>query len=287
MIFSSLKKALQLVFANKRMIIIFYVTNLLAGIVFILPLNALLSSYAGSSGMAKKLATGMDMDFLLEFMNDNTSFFSLVTISLFAISGIYWLFSLFLSGGAFQLFNEQKTYEPKLFWAGCGAYFGRFFRLSIMSLPVLFLFMLFPLIINGLQKLMFGSDPYQYITFWANALRIGLGYIGILLFSIVFDYSRIYTVNTDSKKMWRALLFGLKFSYSHFLKTFLLALVLFGIGLLFLALYNLISSYLLSQNGWIILMLFLTQQLYMIMRMVIRLWLYSGQCVLHQEISIG
>ena len=57
--------------ANKRMVIIYYVTNLFCGIILMLPFRSMLEKFAAHSLMGKGLAGRFSMDFLFEFLEQS------------------------------------------------------------------------------------------------------------------------------------------------------------------------------------------------------------------------
>ncbi len=277
MILTSLKSGFQKTLGNKRMIAVFYLANLIFGLIVILPLRAIIDGFVGYRLMGEKLAGRLDMDFLLEVIAHKDSFLSAARGMIFIIPAAYWIFLLFLSGGTFAVFASAEKYSAAMFWGNCAEYFGRYLRLALWSLPMFAILLATPFLLTALQRLVFGNDPYQYITYWGGWIRVGLRFIGILIFGIIFDYSRIHTVKTDEHTMRVSLWHGFRFALANFKYTFGLAALLFVIGGLMLAIYNPIADLLAAPNVAIVILMFLTQQLYMIFRMILRLTLCAGQ----------
>ena len=151
-------------------------------------------------------------------------------------------------------------------------------------MPVFAVLLLLQFVWVGLERLIWGSDPYQYITYWGAWVKFGLRTVSILLFGLVLDYSRIYTVIADEKRMRISLWRGIKFALANLGQTFGLALTLYLAGVIVLVLYNPIANNLSAPNGFVIFTLFLVQQLYMLWRMMLRLTLYSSQMHLYRRI---
>lgn len=285
MIIKSLINGFQQVLRNKRIVLIFYVFNLLFGILLMLPFRGPMSKMVGHSLMGEKLAGRFDFNFLVEFLAYNKEALTTLSIFILIIPILYMLLSLFLSGGAFSLFFSAETYQPAKFWGNSASYFGRFILLGLLMIPVYIILFLLPMIWNGIQRLIWGRDPYQYITYWGGWLKVVLRYIGIYLATMIFDYARIYVVETDESKMIIALKQGFLFVFKNLFRTIgLAALVIIG-GIIVLIIYNLIANVLTLPNAFIILLLFLVQQLYMIFRMMLRLTLFAGQVHLYQNID--
>jgi hypothetical protein len=146
---------------------------------------------------------------------------------------LFILISVFLNGGIIGRLAAGEKTTLQRFFADCGKYFGRFFRIFLLSLPV------YVLVFGGLVKLV--SAPFK---FWAkNAageipviVASNLKFLmTILLLSIVqmyFDYVKIHLVVRDGRKVLAAAVAALSFIGRKFLKAWGLYLL---VGLLFIA----------------------------------------------------
>ncbi|MCH8125880.1 hypothetical protein IIC38_07965 [candidate division KSB1 bacterium] len=284
MVGTALKTGFSNMWTNKRMLIVFYLSNLFFGMILMLPFRGALSNYIGNSKMGEILAGRLDMDFVLEFIQNIDSVMGLFGSLVPLVPILFWLFLIFLSGGAFAVFASGEKYTPVAFWGGCAQYFGRFIRLVLWSLLFGVLFFLLQLLVSLVRKL-FGDDPYQNITYWLGWVTVGVRYISIILFGILLDYARIHAVTTGDRRMRVSVWYAFKFMFRNFVKTFSLALFLFVIGAMVLVIYNLISDSLSAPSALVILLLFVFQQLYMVFRMMMRLTFYSSQTNLFQSLS--
>ena len=284
MVFSSLQSGFSWMWRNKRIVLFFYLSSLLFGVILMLPVRSALSQFIGSSLMGKELGGLMNMDFLFEFLTHNKIFLPVMTGIIGGVAVLYWLTNLFLSGGTFALVVNKEDYTAVNFWGYSAKYFGRFFRLFFVSLPLLMLFLLIPFIETGLQRLIFGSDPYQYITYWGGWIKIVIRAFAILFYMIIFDYARIYTVATDEKRMRRAIWEGLSFTWKNIGTVFMLAFSIALIGYLSLFIYNPVANALSAPSGYVIFILFLVQQLYIFFRMMVRVTLYSSEVFLYGQL---
>ncbi len=283
MILNSLKSGFAQVRANKRLVAVFYLANLFFGLLLMLPLRAILKNFIGNSQMGAKLGGPLDMDFLFEFFKHSSevvpAFMGLALI----VPAANWLFTLFLSGGAFATFAGNEKYNATFFWGNAATYFGRFVRLTLWSVPVLAVLLCLQFLETGIQRLFFGSDPYQNITYWGGWIKIGLRQLGFLLFAMILDYARIHAVLNEERKMRTSLLQGLKFVFGNFLYTFGLALLLLIVGAAALMIYNPIANSLAAPNALIVFMLLVWQQIYMLFRTMLRLTTYASQLDLYRQ----
>ncbi|MDZ7362752.1 MAG: hypothetical protein ONB46_18795 [candidate division KSB1 bacterium] len=287
MIWNSLKTGFAQVWANKRLILVFYLANLFFGLLLMLPLRAMLSDFIGNSEMGAKLGGPLDMDFLFEFFKHSGEVVPALTGLLLIVPIANWLFTLFLSGGAFATFAADGKYQATFFWSNAAKYFGRFLRLTLWSVPVFAIFFCLQYLESGVERLIFGSDPYQNITYWGGWIKVGLRQLGFLLFGMALDYARIHTVLNDEQKMRVSLVQGLKFAFGNFLQTFGLAFLLLAVGAAALVVYNPVANSLSAPNAMIIFMLFIWQQIYMLFRMTLRLTTYSSQLDLYRRLIAG
>ncbi len=287
MIISSLKHGFAQMLAHKRMVLVFYLANLFFGVILLLPFRAMLVHYLGDSAMGAKLAGPLDMDFLFEFLFNNENVVATQMGMLMIVPGLYWLFGLFLSGGALAVFASQDRYTPSQFWSGAATYFGKFVRLALFSVPVLLVLFFVQYLELGVQRLVWGKGPYGNISYWGGWTRIGITSLCMILFGAIFDYARIHVVLNDENKMRVSIWEGVRFTLRNFFSTFGLALTMFLAGALLLALYNPLADSFSAANGLIIFLLFLVQQAYMFCRMALKLALYAGEVYLYQQCAVA
>jgi hypothetical protein len=285
MILESLKVGLRRAWAAKRMLVIYYLASLFCGVVLAAPLRSLLSDRISETLLGEALGGRFDMNFFADFIANFDDFgdtwFGLVMI----VPIFYLLTNVFLSGGALSVFATEEKYSTAMFWSGSARYFGRFLRLWLMALPVFGVFFLLTFLEKGVTRLIFGSDPYQSITYWASWVRTGLMAFAAMLSYMYFDYARIYAVMHDEMKMRRAWIVGLKFIFGNFGKVVLLALSMSLMSLVVMVVYNLLANQLAAANAFVVLMLFLTQQVYIFFRMYMKLTAFAAQTTFYRAVS--
>lgn len=277
MIFSGFKSGLQVIMKNKGMILAYYLINLLFGVIVMIPTRAALTDAAGYSLMGERLAGTLDIDFLFEFILKNSTATSLI-VWLVAAAGIFYaIANLWLSGGVYGLLTASERYSAARFGHHASRYFARYVRLALWSIPVFGVLFCVQFLEAGIVRIVWGADPYQYITFWGGWIKLGLGYIGILSYLLVLDYARIIIAATDERKSRKAVWKGLKFVLKHFLTTFGLTSLLLLLGIVMLMVYNPVADALHAPAVLMVLLLFVLQQCYTFLRMGLRLTLYASQ----------
>ena len=284
MMSKSLLDGLKATLRLKRLVIIFYLANLFAALIVMFPLRSMLGDFAGYTLMGRSLAGGLSTDFLFEFFTNNSGGVKFLGGLIGIVSVLYWIAALFLSGGAFSVYISGERFSVGMFWSNSAKYFGRFARLWLFSIPVFFIVYCFQFIVPLFVRLMYGSDPYQYVTFWAGVIRVGLGYLGIVFYYMVLDYARIYVVRYDEHSMFRVLLKSISFCFKNFFRTFSLALLLFIVSIVSLILYRWVSGFLSGSSAGIIFLLIMFEQLYIMFRSFMKLTLFAGQVELFRNI---
>ncbi|RMG30709.1 MAG: hypothetical protein D6732_15865 [Methanobacteriota archaeon] len=285
MVLPALKSGTSWVWKNKKVVMIYYFFNLIFGLIIIFPLRSSLKQYLGSSMMGKLLAGRINMDFLIEFLLNNKHVVPSLLGMVFIASLLYWLSHLFLSGGTLSLLANNQNYSAEPFWGKCARFLGRFLRLFLLSIPLLLILLSLQYIVTGVEKLFWGSDPYENVIYWGKWIKAFVRGFGLILYMIVFDYARIFTIHTDSRRMRTAMWESMMFCRKNFGNVFMLAFTFSLITYLSLFIYNPVANLLSAPYGVVIFGLFLWQQLYMIFRMGIKVSLLGGEVYLFQHFS--
>jgi len=287
MVFANLKAGFLRMWANKRIVLIFYLASLFFGFAFMLPLRGMLKSFVGNSLISGQLAGPLNIDVLSEFIVNNRGFTSMTAGMFPFLFALYGLTGLFLSGGAFAVFDLETTYSAKRFWGNSAYFFGRFFRLFLYTIPLFLLFLFIPTGLSALQKLIFGADPPEYIAYWGKWARIGLRYFGLVIGFLILDYARIITVFRDEQNMRSAIAGGIRFVFSNFRRTFTLIFAFWLIGVIALLIYNPVSDLFAASNVGFVIAMILAQQLFMFFRMTLKLALWGGEVSLYKALAIS
>ena len=277
MIINSIVSGVKKISQSKRMVGIFYLTNLLMGLLVMFPLRGMLSDFAGNSLATKNLVGGLNVDFLFEFLTNNSGGGQMLSGLVLLVACLSWLIVLFLTGGALSILMKGEPYDRASFWGNSAKYFGRMFRLWLFSLPVFLVLYLVQMIVPLVVRLAYGSDPYENIKFWGNFIRVGIGYIGIICYYLVFDYARMVVIKNDEKRMTVALFRGLRFTFTNIGRTFVLGLIFFVLGIASLYLYNVIAGRFSGESAFIVFFVILLQQLYILFKSLVKLSLYSSE----------
>lgn len=277
MILKSIRQGFRLVWKNKVIILIYYLTTIFFALFVTLFFSKTLSAFLGKSLESNRFFESFDVDIVFEFLKNNSDSISLVFLLFILLFILNRLFLLFLSGGAFAVFASERRFAGKEFWGYAAKFSGRFLRLMLWALPFFFLFLLIPQFYNYIERLIFGKDPYQNIAFLGGWIKVGLRYLMLFIFGLLLDYSRIYTVVVEEKKMRLSIASGLNFIYNNFISVFLIALFLALSGIVGFLIYIAVLHFIPASNFVIGILVFLIQQIYFLFRASLKLTLFASQ----------
>jgi hypothetical protein len=205
-----------------------------------------------------------------------------------AASGVYVLLWIFLTGGAIDRYARGRVSGGRGFFAACGVYFFRLFRLAIVTAIV------YGVLFGALHPWMFGTLYPRLIrgidvertTFF---IRAGLYVVfGVLLAAanVVSDYTKVRAVVEDRRSMLVAIAASCRFIRKHTgaaLGVYVLNVIAFAMTL---AVYASIAP----SAGGIGLMVwpgFVIGQAYIVGRLCVKLLFWASETALFQRVSGG
>ncbi|KAA3610612.1 MAG: hypothetical protein DWQ05_21585 [Calditrichaeota bacterium] len=271
---------------NKRLILFYFAASLLLSLIVVMPLRSFMSRFLGSSLMRSRLESGIDVDFLIEFWFHSPGFTAVLVPLLLLVFVSYLCINLVFSAGTIGLFLQDKAYESSFFWGIGGSYFWRFLRITLWSALLFIILMALSVLLGNLRQYFHGDDPLANISFYWRWARIAFRFLCFGYVMMVIDYARIFTVQTDEKRMYRAVLHGMYFVLRNFSRTVPLALFYLICGLLLFAIYYYASPLIAYRTGFLaVLILFLIQQSFIFLRMVLKVSLMASEVLLYKDCS--
>jgi hypothetical protein len=222
-----------------KMILLLLVVNSLLTLPLVVPIFWLVALTTGRTLAADRMfASKIDIRWIVDVINNQMQGFSLESTGLqigllIAVTGfIYLLLNTFFAGGIIEVFAvDYGHFTMRRFWAGCGAYFWRFFRLMLISFlfygGAVFIFFVVRGMINNAEA---QATSYESLIYqrWGSLvlLIVMLGFV-----NMVFDYAKIRTVVEDSRSMFRETFRALGFSLRHLFSVSALFLIIAAIGI--------------------------------------------------------
>ena len=198
---------------------------------------------------------------------------------------VYTLVNTYLAGGFISAYAEDSHFTLKDFLSKGATYFGRFFRLFLLSLILFYLFFnVFDLLNRGIYELT-SNSPSEMTPFVYYMIRNVLFFFLLGLFVMWFDYAKIRIVVDGRWSALGAFGTGVKFSFTNFGRTFPIVLLLTIIGVVLMALFGVLEGLIPQTGYWTILVVFLLQQVYVFFRMWLKASFYATQTVLFRGLS--
>jgi hypothetical protein len=195
-----------------------------------------------------------------------------------AVAG-YLLLSLFLSGGVLDRLARDRSLGAAAFFSACGVYFVRFIRLGVIASAVYWA-LFFPnheWLFDGLYPALTAEITVERTAFF---IRLGLyAAFALPLFAcnILFDYAKIRAVVEDRRSMIGALAASWRFIRRHPIAAWALYKIN---ALVFLAVIG--AYFLIAPGASADSLAFAIGQLYIVMRVIVRLLFTASQTALFQ-----
>lgn len=266
--------------ANKKWKIVVYlwIINFIFSLSMVTPFYFLFQKDLSRSLMGEQMARGFDFLWFGDLVYRYTDFYPFFLGWLLVPAILFLLLFIFLNGGILgRIVAEEESLNLSRFFADCGKYFFRFFRVFLISLIGYYL--VFGLLLRGISSL-FQIWTRNAASEWPVIFASNLKFlIMILLFSIVrmfFDYIRVRLVVERSKKAIRATILNFTFLRKKFLKAWALYLLV-GLITLILGLIYLLISQTLPSAGLLLIVFFICQQIYILSKMWTRVLFFSTE----------
>ena len=232
------------------------------------PFHSLLQSHFSRSLLGEKLFAGADMLWIGDLVYKYQELPPLIIGWLLGTSLLFLVLLAFLNGGIIgRIAAAEEKVTLRDFFGDCGRYFGRFFRVFLLSLVGYFLVLgILGRFVSIPFRLWSKGASTQWTTLISSSLRL---LVFLLLFSIVkmfFDYVKVALVADDSRKAVRATLRNFGFLGKRFFKAWTIFLIV-GLLFVFSTLVYLAVAKALPKAGLGPVVLFFWQQAYFLVRL--------------------
>jgi hypothetical protein len=279
--------------ANWKLILLLLAIYLLVSLPLAAPVFVLiLQTSSGTAAAERLLADKLDVAWLIDLINEQLTGLSIATLGaqlglmLLVIGSAYLLLNTFFAGGILEILtSEDRPFTMQKFFAGCGAYFWRFFRLMLVSL-------IFYGIAIGLYLLvrwpLTKADDRATVELPIVIKQYALGLLLLLLLALVnmiFDYAKIGTVIHDRRKMFRETFKALRFAFRRFAITYPLYLVIALTGLILFFVLTWLRGVIPQSSFITVLLATALGQLALASRLWTRLVFYGAEADLYQRLN--
>jgi hypothetical protein len=264
--------------SRKRMILIYWAYYTALAALVALPLMGAAVSLLSRSRYATELLRGFDVMWLAEAVAATQSL-PIPMLAPLALLAILLAFkgSVFLGAGAVNLLvHDELDYSPREFYAGCGRYYWRFLRITLYSLLFYGIAMALSGVIMKVADKAWGEGLEDRPLIMAGYVKTA---IQILLFGFIgtaMDYAKVRLVADGSRKSLRAVFGSIRLVSSNMGRAMgvwlLLALVLGIATFAYVEAANRIQAVAMGP----ILGLIVCQQLYVLVRVVLRMMAWGA-----------
>jgi hypothetical protein len=273
--------------AEPKMTTLLYVVNLLLAIPLALACRSVLSDGLGSSLAPSNLMSGLDYTVWQDFSNIHAQELSAVIGQLSWVLLLSMFINTFLSGGILsELRARRDKFSASSFFAGCGNYFLRFFRLFLIfgvSLCVFAAFMF--VIVGGAVSALIENATSEITDYWVRVGGAVLFLIPVILLLMIADYAKIRVVVNGDRSMLKTAWRATKFVLDRLLRTFSLEMLMLLIPLILFAVYLKIDLAIGMTTGTTILVMFVIQQLFLLSRAWTKVFFFAGEMALYLSLQ--
>ncbi len=275
-IWSAYTNGIRVAWDYKKVVFLLYGINLFVAYLLLIPFSSMLDKALDNSTAALQLLEAFDITIFSSIISEYGRGSNLAGL-IMSYGFVYLLLNTFFAGGILHLLKENIEFSIKEFLAGCVSYFKRFIKLLLLSI----IFIIAVLLIYILIKALFGLFTKDAVTeFWPFVLfviRMLLVICMVAIINMLFDYVKIIVVYNDFYRIFRSVKDTILFVMMSMGKTLGLYGLYFLTSLIILCIYLYMSSLFNITGPWTILIFFIVSQLYMIVKMFIRLCFFTGQ----------
>lgn len=261
-----------------RLLIILYAVNLIFALVVALPFLAIVQAELGRSLQGISIRP-VDLMWLGEAVLKHQDSLAAIAAGSVAAGLAYLILHIFLLGGLVgRVLDREGPAGPGAFAGDGGRYFGRFFRVFLVS--GVFLILTLGLVLR-LVSALFAPLQDAAVSEWVPLILSNLHFlIALLLLSIVrmiVDYTRIAVVADQERRVLKALRHALTFLKARFFRAWAVYLLIVASTLAGSIVFYIVLGRLASPTLAMVVAGFIWMQAYVVFRVWIQTWFVAAQ----------
>jgi hypothetical protein len=279
-----------------------WLSTLLVAMPLAILLQEMIGAHLGASMAAQAAADGVNYDWWNEFLAQTSGVgatfvpaiigFAAVMKNLSTVADAtpmpaviatvvvsYMLVSLFLAGGILDRLARDRDLGTGAFLSACGVFFVRFIRLGLIAAAVYWLLFgpYHQWLFDGLYPALTRDTTSERTAFFIRlALYIAFA-LPLFAFNILFDYAKIRAVVEDRRSMIGALVASWRFTRRHPGAVWTVYAINALVFLIVIGIY-----YLIAPGASADALAFAIGQLYIVLRVLVRLQFAASQTALFQ-----
>ncbi|NUN08133.1 MAG: hypothetical protein HUU54_03060 [Ignavibacteriaceae bacterium] len=273
------------IFYQFKFLWLFWITNIVFAVVLTLPISTLIGLHLGNSLINHRLAVEFDYQWFLQFRYDHRGAIAAIHPFVFSVAFVYMLIQLFYTGGLLTvILNRSKNHYVDFFYGGV-KYFIRFLKVFfVMLLFYIVAFMVDVLTEFGLN-LFIDSSYNEFIYASLTTLRYLLFLFLIVLINIMADYSKVIIAVTDRYDALAVIRDAFIFIRKNADKVFIVYLTISSFVAIAAITYNVVDGFLPKRPMLLLIPVFIIQQILIIFRVLIKMFFFTSEVFLYQDLS--
>lgn len=273
---SSYIHGLKTAVKSYRQALLVYLLYLLAALLLAIPFYGLFRSAAGNSMLTDGLMQGFDATILRELLASHGDSFRFYLEALWPLIAAFALLQVYLTGGYLGWVSQPRgNWSLAAFNRVAIRFFWRYLKLMFYFLIInliicLILYLPYVLIIGSNSDL---TDK-QIVTplLWVIAIHLVL----LLFITLWSDLTKSWLYERDSRKVFRGIFRVFRMAVRRFFSFWWLGILLLFAPALLLIGYYLIRQAVAVDTTGLIILVFLLQQLFILLRIFLRIWRLSA-----------
>jgi len=198
---------------------------------------------------------------------------------------LYILASTYLTSGFIGMYAKDYRFSFQEFLIEGAKYFGRFFRLSLLSLIVYLL--LFGMLLDWWSSaipVLTSNEHSEMVPFVHYMIKNGVTILLLGFLTLCFDYAKIRIVTEERMSALFALWAGVRLVFTNFTSTTGLYLLVSVISVILVLLFAFLQGMFSATGYWSILLLFILHQITITARLWIKALFYASQTQLARRL---
>ncbi|MBU1100855.1 MAG: hypothetical protein KKA84_10680 [Bacteroidetes bacterium] len=277
--------AFRSVFYNSKFVILLWALSAITSLVITMPLYHIMLDSLGNSFLSDKLASGMDMLWLTQFLNIHDKQLDGILFLFFAAMIAYLVIQNFFSGGLIAIFNSPKKNHILDFFYGCVKFWFRFLKVLLISIFFYGAAFLLNELLGNLISIGFANSENAMMEFILKGVKYILLIFLIGLTAIIADYAKVIMVSRDGTSAFQSIFIAIIFIKDSFNTSFSIFVAISIIGALGAIVYNLIGRFIPSTPYYFMILTFILQQMLIIFRLLIRMFFYSSEVLIFNDMT--
>jgi hypothetical protein len=279
--YSSIKSLLS----NIKFVWLFWLVNLMFGIILVIPFYYLSTINLNNSLQSYFVVSNYDYDWLFQMASLYQTNFMQYFYIIIPTAFLYLLVQLLLVGGIVMVLHNNNDNHHLDFFYGSIKYFIRFFKVFIISLILIILVIQLFILLNKSVTQLFEFQENKDFEQLLKIICLFFSFLLLIIINIISDYTKVSLAILNKYSVLKQFFWTVKFIYYNFSKIFITFLIVATLGLLFALIYNILDYYIPKTNIYYLVLIFVLQQILIVLRIILKLFFYSTQVELFKDLT--